>query len=129
VKTARLEPLLDGLGVGRVDLLKMDIEGAEALVLPTLAEGLSRHHYKAILLELHPQILEARGVRASELVAGVLSHGYGAWRVDHSPEAFRRAAYRLPSSPRDVLTRFDPLRPLDAWPHLLFLAPDVVPGW
>jgi hypothetical protein len=107
----------------------MDIEGAEALVPPTMAEGLCRHRYKAVLFELHPVILEPQGLSAAGLAAGILSHGYSGWRIDHSAEALRRAAYHLPSSHRDYLTPFDPLRPLDTWAHALLLAPNVTPPW
>jgi len=38
VQTGLLEVLLDNQGVREIDMLKMDIEGAEALVLPTMTK-------------------------------------------------------------------------------------------
>lgn len=129
VASARLETLLDAEGVGSVDLLKMDIEGAESVVLPTMAEGLRRGRYRRILLELHPAALAEAGQDAKALVSLLLDFGYRAWRLDHSPAAFRRAAYRLPSDPAEYLETFDAAWPLDPWPHLLFLAPGVEASW
>lgn len=128
VATEQLETVLDAQMVGDVDLLKMDIEGAEALVLPTMREGLARARYKHILLELHPSALVERGASASELVEWVLSFGYRAWRLDHSQAAFRRAAYNLPRSPGEFLKPLDASAALDSWPHVLFIAPGVSPS-
>jgi FkbM family methyltransferase len=130
VQTRLLEELLDERGVESVDLLKMDIEGGEGLVLPTLGGRLSSGRYRHILLELHPEALERQGHSAAALVAGLLEHGYRAWRIDHSREAFRRAAYRLPASPESFLRPLDPQAPLADWPHLLFSAPGArLPAW
>ncbi len=129
VRTRLLESLLDDQGVGKVDLLKMDIEGAEGIVLPTLKESLRRARYKHVLLELHPEALRERGTSATTLVAEILSCGYRAWRLDHSREAFRNAAYRLPKSPVEFLKPVSTESALDAWPHLLFAAPGECVEW
>jgi FkbM family methyltransferase len=120
-----LEGVLDEHGVGPVDLLKMDIEGGEGLVLPTLGRGLSTGRYRHILLELHPAALGQQGRAAASLVEGILGYGYRAWRIDHSREAFRRAAYSLPTSPESFLLPLDSSALLADWPHLLFCAPGV----
>lgn len=129
VVTGLLEAQLEAQGIDEVDLLKMDIEGAEALVLPTMAAGLARGRYKRILLELHPAALAERNLSARSLVENLMDYGYRGWRVDHSPLAFRRASYRLPSSPAEFLAPVDLKLPLDSWPHFVFLAPDIEPAW
>ena len=121
VPTRLLEDVLDEQGVGPVDLLKMDIEGGEGLVLPTLARGLSTGRYRHVLLELHPAALGRQD--AADLVEMILGYGYSARRIDHSREAFRRAAYRLPTSPESFLLPLDSSAALADWPHLLFCAP------
>lgn len=128
VPARTLEELLDEQGVGTVDLLKMDIEGGEGAVLPSLARGLSAGRYRHILLELHPAALERQGRSAAALIDGLLAHGYRAWSVDHSREAFRRAAYRLPETPGSFLRPLDSRASLADWPHLLFRAPGARPG-
>lgn len=129
VRTASLSSILDAQGVGRVDLVKMDIEGAEAAALSVMDGELKRARYRSILLELHPVALREQGVDAKSLVEKLLGFGYRAWRLDHSQAAFRRAAYSLPASPAEFLEPYDGRAPLDAWPHLLFLASDVEPSW
>jgi FkbM family methyltransferase len=124
-----LEPLLDERGIGDVDLLKIDIEGAEALVMPTLCEGLAGARYRHILLELHPEALAEQGTSPKAIVEHVLGYGYRAWRIDHSAKTFRRAAYDLPQSPREVLSKLNPGLPFDSWPHVLLVAPGVSPSW
>jgi FkbM family methyltransferase len=129
VPTRLLEDVLDEQGVGLIDLLKMDIEGGEALVLPTLTRGLSSGRYRHLLVELHPAALARRRGGATALIEGLLAHGYRAWRVDHSRAASRRAAYRLPSSPESLLLPLDSPESLAEWPHLLFSAPGARPIW
>ena len=129
VQSGLLETLLDRHGVSSVDMLKMDIEGAESFVLPTLQEGLISGRYKRVLLELHPRALEEAGVSPQSLLLLLLDCGYRGWTIDHSRSAFRRAAYSLPTSPAQFLMPIDPDRAVDEWPHALFLAPGVDATW
>ena len=103
----------------RVDLVKIDVEGAEDLVLHGMQAGLAGRRYRAILLELHPGLLQARGVDPESCVRLLRDRGYRGWTIDASPAAYRRAID--PQAPIEPL-----LRPLDewrgsAWPHLLWL--------
>jgi FkbM family methyltransferase len=129
VETRLLESMLDHHGVFEVDLLKMDIEGAESLVLPTMSKGLLNARYKCILLELHPEALKEGGLLPWDLIHKLLGFGYRGWMIDHSNSAFRRAAYHLPASPSEFLAPVDDNTPLGNWPHILFLAPGVIPTW
>jgi FkbM family methyltransferase len=125
VKSRLLEPLLDAHNIGDVDLLKIDIEGGEGLVVPTLHSGLSQRRFKRILIELHPAALTEMKVTAASLIQMILSYGYQAWRIDHSMQPSKRAAYQLPSSASNFLTKVDHNDRLDDWPHILFLAAGV----
>ena len=102
-----------------VDLVKIDVEGAEDLVLEGMREGLAAKRYRAILLELHPALLAARGVPPEACLNLLESHGYRGWTIDATGAAYRRAAD--PATPVESL-----LGPLEtwratAWPHLLWL--------
>ena len=102
-----------------VDLVKIDVEGAEDLVLEGMRAGLAARRYRAILLELHPGLLRARGVDPESCIARLRDCGYRGWTIDASPAAYRRAID--PAAPIEPL-----LRPLEewhrsAWPHLLWL--------
>jgi FkbM family methyltransferase len=112
---------LDGLTETspRVDLVKIDVEGAEDLVLEGMRDGLASHRYRAVILELHPNLLRARGIQPEACLETMTGHGYRGWTIDGSPAAYRRAMQ--PGSPIEDL-----LLPLErwhrtAWPHLLWL--------
>jgi hypothetical protein len=122
VRSRRLDSLLDEAGLDKIDLLKMDVEGAEHLVLTGMKDGLKRYRYRCILLELHP--LHPGETRPSlrEIAVILLTHGYKGWALDFSYAATYRASYH----PRLDFRQF--IRPLehtfsDPWPHTVWLAP------
>jgi FkbM family methyltransferase len=122
-----VDALLDERGVGAVDLLKMDIEGAEGLALRGMAAGLRAGRYRRILIELHPAQIRALGGDASDATGLLLDAGYRGWVLDHSAASLRAVSYgRVPDEV--PLRPFDPAAPLDAWPHLLWEAPGVAPA-
>ena len=103
----------------RVDLVKIDVEGAEDAVLDGMRAGLLARRYAAILLELHPGLLRERGIDPAAVVARLSDRGYRGWTIDAGPDAYRRAID--PGIAADTL-----LQPLDRWrdtpwPHLLWL--------
>jgi FkbM family methyltransferase len=127
VAAVPLDGLMDELGVGHVDLLKMDIEGAEDLALDGMRDGLWRCRYRRLLLEVHPALLAERGRTAQDVFARLEGAGYRAWRIDHSPAATRRAAYAAVVEPISLLRPLGSRDELDSWPHLLWAAPGFEP--
>jgi len=122
--TRAIDDLLDEHGVGIVDLVKIDIEGAEAEAITGMARGLSRHRYRHVILECHPAELAALGMTIEHCLAPFSRAGYQGWHIDHSPTMHRRAASGdVPLSellaPVDV-TRLD----ADPWPHLYWTPPE-----
>jgi FkbM family methyltransferase len=59
IETVRLD---DVLGGRRIDLVKVDVEGAEALVLEGMRETLARSSGAVVFVECHPFLLERNGV-------------------------------------------------------------------
>jgi FkbM family methyltransferase len=118
--TARLlDEALDELGVNRVDLLKMDIEGDEGRALAGLCRRLGTHRLPRILLELHPYHLKRQGRSAEEVIEGLRRYGYEAWLIDHSPSVTRLvAAGRMDAA--STLSRLLDTSQLGIWPHVLF---------
>jgi hypothetical protein len=115
--------LLDHRRLDRVDLVKIDIEGAEVDALRGMTAGLMRRRYRYALVECHPAELQARGASIDDCVGPFARAGYRAWRIDHSPDMHRRAA----AGPVPVAELLSPLAPGSAasehWPHFLFVAP------
>ena len=104
-----------------VDLVKIDVEGAEDLALAGMQKGLAARRYRAIVLELHPGLLRARGVDPQSVVDLLSGHGYRAATIDLSPAAYRRAARG--AAPADVASLLEPGAAWTQaeWPHLLWV--------
>ena len=126
VPAVPLDAALDELGVTEIDLLKMDIEGAEARALAGLDRRLRQRQVDRILLELHPAHLQDQGSSAAAVVAQLRSYGYRAWRIDHSPRTHRRAAARVVAA-GELLEPLDGGGDLGSWPHLLWVRPGLNP--
>jgi FkbM family methyltransferase len=114
-----LDDVLDERGIDRVDLLKMDIEGGEGRALAGLRRTLSARRVGQVLLELHPAHLRDQGTSAEEVMRTLRGHGYRAWKIDHSPAAYRRAAARRMDA-SSVLAPLADGDDLGSWPHLLW---------
>jgi FkbM family methyltransferase len=128
VPTVAIDDLLDGLAIQRVDVIKIDVEGAEADVLAGMRAGLLAHRYQRIFIELHPDLLTERGTSADACCAVLRGAGYRGWTFDHSPAARRRAAYFAPRAVADVVQPGDRLLDGDPWPHMLWTAPGAEPS-
>jgi FkbM family methyltransferase len=93
VNTRRVDELLDEAGIGSVDLLKMDVEGAEDLALTGMTVGLKEHRYQRIIMELHPPQLAERGRTTSEIIAALQRYGYRGYVFDYTLPAMRNIYY------------------------------------
>jgi FkbM family methyltransferase len=120
--TETLDALVERHGLETIDLVKIDVEGAEARVLRGMVDGLGRGRYRYVLLECHPRALEAVGCSVDECVAALGAAGYRGWQIDHSPAMHRRAA-RSRVDTAAVLTPVNGAIGGDDWPHLLWVAP------
>ena len=75
VRARRLDDILREAGVGRVDAIKIDVEGAEFLVLKGAVETLDRYH-PAISVELSEEGLKEMGASVEEVKDFMRAHGY-----------------------------------------------------
>ena len=119
VAARRLDAVFQQLRLEAVDLLKMDIEGAEGLALQGLHKSLASHRIRRLLLELHPAQLAEHGQNPIDLIVHLRQFGYVPWRIDHSERVNRSAAYQRRIDLRQVLTPLEITAPLDRWPHIL----------
>ena len=77
VRARPLDDILRDTGVSRVDAIKIDVEGAELIVLKGARETMARFH-PMILVEIIDRQLRAMGSSADELTAFLHSQGYTA---------------------------------------------------
>jgi FkbM family methyltransferase len=127
VPAAALDELLDDQGVAAVDLVKIDVEGAEDGVLEGMSKGLAAGRYRRVLLELHPGLLAERGLTPDDCCTTLRAAGYLGWAFDHTPAAVRRAVYARDLSLADLIGRTDRVPEGDPWPHMLWTLPTALP--
>ena len=125
VRADSLDNILAARNVSEIDLLKMDIEGAEGLAIAGLKHSLAEHKVKRLLLELHPAQLMELGSHHQQITNQLEAAGYKGWNIDHSAAAIRRAAYHGVRDLAAWLHPFDKTRELGPWTHQLWLAPNI----
>lgn len=74
-KTLTLDQLAEAEGSGRIDFIKLDVDGHECRVLRGGTQTLTRDH-PAIVIELSPYILAEAGDSFDELLALLYARGY-----------------------------------------------------
>lgn len=67
----------------RLDVIKMDVEGHEGPALRGMRELLARSPDVRIMMEFGPQMMQASGMAAPEVVALLEGLGLSAWTIDH----------------------------------------------
>lgn len=119
VRTAALDAVMDELGVDRADLVKVDVEGAEELVLRGMAGGLAAGRYRRVLVELHPTQHPDPARLGTTVYETMRAAGYtGEW-LETGGAAERASLYGRAAAVPDRR----PVRggePLGAWPHQLW---------
>ena len=76
VAVTTLSAILDQYNIDRVDLLKIDIEGAEYEAILGSRDAFKTHRIRRIALELHPKQIAARGHSTETIEAFLQSAGY-----------------------------------------------------
>jgi len=83
VRGRPIDDVMAELGLTRVDVIKIDVEGAELMVLRGAAQTIRRFHPK-LVVEVVERQLESMGTSVEEVTSFIGSLGYGAWKeVDY----------------------------------------------
>jgi FkbM family methyltransferase len=82
VRTAVLDQLYPGLGLDRLDVLKIDVEGAELPVLRGARETISRYS-PIIILELNEETFNAAGYTTRDVLSFLMELGYEFYVIGH----------------------------------------------
>lgn len=77
VQARRLDAIIEESGVTRVDVIKIDVEGAELTVLKGAQETLDRYH-PVVTVELIESQLKSMGTSSAEVARFFKGHGYTA---------------------------------------------------
>jgi hypothetical protein len=115
VKLTTVDSLLSTARVGRVDLLKIDVEGAELEVLRGMTRVLAAEPVPAMIIECCPFTLEAFGHTAAELVSFLEEHGYVAYTVGANRLIRRRPEEVQVTTVTDLLVVRNGVRRLEGW--------------
>ena len=81
ISTIRLDDLVGTQDLERVDVIKMDIEGAELAALRGASETLQRHQ-PALLLELSDRVLHHQKATSRDVLVLLAGHGYRVYGFD-----------------------------------------------
>jgi len=81
VETTTLDAYCQAREIPRVDVIKMDIEGAEVLAIEGMADGLRQGRYGAMLMEWHAGDHRDLGSRPAAALAQLRACGYTLQRI------------------------------------------------
>ena len=97
VRTRRLDAIIREADISRVDVVKIDVEGAELLVLKGGIETFSRYR-PVLLVELEDRLLNSMGTSSAEVIAFLDSCGYRIGsRYDEANYEFLPCSMPMPS--------------------------------
>ncbi|WP_390553814.1 FkbM family methyltransferase [Singulisphaera acidiphila] len=71
---------------GKIDFIKMDIQGSEGRAVRGMQKVLRRHHDVKIITEFWPAGLRRSGIEAKEYLADLERQGFGLFRIDEDEE-------------------------------------------
>ena len=101
VDSAPLEEIVGREDLASARLIKIDIEGAERFVVPTLVPILRSSRVDLeLIVEFHPQYLTEPGQRADDLIQMVNATGFCAYRLENAYWPFNGAARAGGARPR-----------------------------
>lgn len=109
VPCCRLDHYLETRGISKVDVVKIDVEGAEKYVLEGMRNILSVPEPPRMIVEIHPDFLESLGCSAREVLELLSSYDYMLYYLDYSGKHRIQdiSTFEIPYQPsRRPLNRF-----------------------
>ena len=80
-RTRTLDSFLNDTGIASVDLVKMDIEGAEIKALQGMTQTIRSSRKLYLVIEFNPSALKAFGIEAEQAFYDLRKHGFTSIRV------------------------------------------------
>lgn len=84
IETVSLDAILNEEGNPKVDLIKIDVEGAELDVWRGMGKLLASDDAPKIIIEYHPMLLQGAGVDAVQFARQIFSEGFKVQIVDEN---------------------------------------------
>jgi FkbM family methyltransferase len=125
VEVRTLDDLAREHELDSIDLVKMDVEGAEGAAVHGMRDLLSHARVRRLLIEIHAEILERGGGSLKMLYEDLRSAGYRGLSVREDLPTERAIAYGRLRHTRGLLRPIDPRVALPSVCHQLWLAPGV----
>jgi FkbM family methyltransferase len=123
VEVRALDDLARELELEAIDLVKIDVEGAEGAVVRGMRELLSRGRVRRLLLEVHVDQLARGGTSLPALYEDLWSAGFRGLSVREDWSTVRPIAYGRRRHTRGLLRPLDPRARLTGRAHQLWLGP------
>ncbi|HYO49953.1 MAG TPA: FkbM family methyltransferase [Chloroflexia bacterium] len=89
VGTVRLDDYFSEYG-GKIDLIKIDVQGAEGRVLRGMHSLLERNKQVRIITEFWPNRLEECGTPSEEFIGGLTAHGFTLYNINEESRQIER---------------------------------------
>jgi len=83
VDTLSIDDYVEQAGIGAVSFAKIDVEGAEPLVLAGMRKTIRRSPSMTILIEYNPRALRSGGTEPPELLEMLREAGFELWELHH----------------------------------------------
>jgi FkbM family methyltransferase len=87
VETVTLDSYLVGAGISNVDLIKMDVEGAELFALKGMRETIKRNPGLKMIVEFFPILIEKMGSSPAEFLTTLVAHGFRVQEIEDDYDA------------------------------------------
>ena len=84
IETTTLDYFLESQGWPQVDLMKVDVEGAEVAVLDGMTQLLAKSPQLKLIIEFNPTLLQSAGVAPTSFLEKVRSLGFQMCTIDDS---------------------------------------------
>ncbi len=105
VRTTTLDDFLDSAGWPEIDLIKMDIEGAEPLAIAGMSRLLARSSRVQLIVEFSPETLDAGGTSPCRFLDGLAAHGLDLFAIEDDASLIPLRSNRFAAAAEHVRAR------------------------
>ncbi len=90
VRTNTLDGILENFGSPKVDIIKMDIEGAEVLVLEGMTKTIGKNPKLIIFTEFYPEAIKRLGYSPLKFLKNLMDSGFSLSEIDENKKCLKK---------------------------------------